>query len=313
MNTTQTATVNETAKVNVTQTVASHTVKSCKITLVGTLVSFDAKLQSAAREEVNGLKMVVKTEDGKIVPVNQIYTAEGKYYNYPDVGRALDNGDGTFLWIEKAEIEACKSSDNDKEIKITKFVPMAEVDAVFFDNRYFVAADPNVKKGKPVDPNCTASLYYATLMQTMKEVGLVALAKVDFKGKEHNCIIRVYNDNGKDVLMLHTVYTSNDVRTSNVLRPTAPVSDALLSACKAVVATMTESFDRHSLTSTSDAKFNALVDGKRAAQAGQATPTAGTPTASTADDALLAALTGSLKLATAKKETPAVVEETVVA
>ena len=121
-----------------TAKVATHTVKTCKITLG--LLSIDAKLLSAAREEGTGLKMVVKTEDGKIVPASQIYTANGKYYNFQDVGRAIEQGDGSFLWIEKAEIDACKASD-DKEVEITEFFPMSEVDPIFFDSGYFIAPD----------------------------------------------------------------------------------------------------------------------------------------------------------------------------
>ena len=113
------------------------------------------------------------------------------------------------------------------------------------------------------NPNSQTSLAYATLLDVMKEVGLVAQATVEFKGKEHNVIIRVYNDGTQDVLMLHTIYTSADVRTVNIVRPTVPVSPQLKTLCTELIASMTASFDSSEIVSASDAKFNGLIERKQ--------------------------------------------------
>lgn len=295
-----------------TAKVATHSVKNCRVTF-GALLGFDAKIMSAAREEGTGLKMVVKTDDGKIVPASQIYTANGKYYNFQDVGRGIEQGDGTFLWIEKAEIDACKAPSN-PEIAITKFFPMSEVDPIFFDSGYFISPDPGkLKKGQMANPNSQTSVAYATLLDVMKEVGLVAQATVEFKGKEHNVIIRVYNDGAQDVLMLHTIYTSADVRTVNIVRPTVPVSGQLKTLCAELIAGMTTSFNSDEIVSASDAKFNALIERKQAEIAGSATPAAGvvTPMGSTAEDDLVAKLTASLNMTKKVAPVTSVAEETV--
>jgi DNA end-binding protein Ku len=288
----------QTAKVKV----ASHSVKNCRVTF-GALVGFDAKIMSAAREEGTGLKMVVKTETGAIVSASQIYIANGKTYSFQDVGRALEQGDGTFLWIEKAELEACKAPSN-PEIAISEFFPLAQVDPIMFDKGYFIAPDPGkVKKGASINPNAQSCIAYASLLDVMKEVGLAAKAKVEFKGKEHNVILRVYNDGTQDLLMLHTIFTSADVRTCEIVRPTIALNDALKGMCKELIASMTTTFDKDAVTSDSDAKFNALVERKRAEIAGTATPNS-TPTesstASVGDD-LMAKMAASILQAKMKK------------
>lgn len=272
-----------------TAKVATHTVKKAKITFG--LVTIESKLMSAAREEGSGLKMVVKTEDGSILQASQMYTAGGKTYSYQDVGRAIEVGDGKFLWIDKAEIDACKAKSTE-EIKITNFVPLSQVDPVFFDSSYFIAPDP----GKHKDVNAQSIRMYGLLLDVMKEVGLVALAKVEFKGKEHNAVIRVYTDGTQDFLMLHTIYTSSDIRTANIMRPTVAADAPLKAAALDLVKQMTTSFDPTSVVSESDAIFEALVAGKKQEAAG-GSPFNGVPTpSSTAStvDPLMAALTASL-------------------
>lgn len=310
MENTQTAKVTNkpTAKV-----AATSTVKNCRVTF-GSLVGFDAKLLSAARASVSELRMVVRNEDGTITPASQIYTANGKYYNFQDVGRAMELSDGSFLWIEKAEIESCKAPSSN-EINITEFFPISQVDPILFDASYFIAPDPGkVKKNVAPNPNNQSSIAYATLIQVMKEVGLAAKAKVEFKGKEHNAIIRVYNDNGQDVLMLHTIFCSNNVRTVDILRPTVELNPQLVAMCKDLIASQTVTFDPESIVSESEIRFEAMVENKRAMLAGQATPEAGAPhassTANAADD-LMAKMAASLHQAKLNKEAKTAATETV--
>ena len=114
--------------------------------------------------------------------------------------------------------------------------------------------------------------------------------------------------------MLHTIYTSADVRTVNILRPAA-INEQLKAACTELVANYTTKFDRNAITSDSDAKFNAMIERKQKEVAGTATPTAdGTPSTSTGDDDLIAKMTASLLLTKKKAAAPAVetvAEETV--
>lgn len=295
---------------NMAAKVAQSTVKNATI-VFGGLVRFDTKVMSAAREEGSGFKMVVKMEDGSIVPASQVYTAGGKFFNYDAVGRALENGDGTFLWIEKEEINSCKAPSN-SEIQISKFVPLHTVDPVFFDKGYFLAPDPGkLKKGQVANPNNGNAVSYATLVAVMKAKNLVAQAKIEFKGKEHNVIIRTYNDGmSGDVLMLHTIYTSADVRTVNIMRPTVELNDKLIELCGALVDELTGEFDRNSIVSDSDIKLNQLIETKRAIIAGQATPSFTAATTNAGGEDLMAKLAASLaNVKKSKTETP--VEEKV--
>jgi len=242
-----------------------------------------------------------------MTPASQLYTANGKYYNFQDVGRAMELGDGSFLWIEKSDLESCKAPSSN-EINITEFFPISQVDPVLFDSSYFIAPDPGkVKKGAAPNPNNQSSIAYATLVQVMKEVGLAAKAKVEFKGKEHNVIIRVFNDGQSgDVLMLHTIFNSVNVRTVDILRPTIEINPMLVEMAKELIASQTVTFDPAAIVSESDMRFEAMIEGKKAQLAGMATPEAGTVTpggsAGTAADDLIAKMTASLLQSKANKK-----------
>jgi non-homologous end joining protein Ku len=70
-----------------------------------------------------------------------------------------------------------------------------------------------------------------------------------------------------------------------VIRPTVPVNDALKTMCKNLIAAVTVDFDRFSITSESDARFNEMIERKRAEVAGTATPKGAPSTSSTANAA----------------------------
>jgi DNA end-binding protein Ku len=290
-NTTQTAKVNETKAVKV----ATHTVKKVLISF-GAFAQFNGKLLSAAREEGTGLKMVVKNDEGKVVQASQMYTAGGKQYSFQEVGRALEVGEGDFLWIEKEELDACKAPSS-PEVKITKFVPLSQVDPVFFDSSYYIAPDP----GKDKNLNNAAIVAYALLLETLKVAQYVGVAKMEIKGKEHNVIIRVGPDN---TLMLHTIFCSSDIRTVNILRPTVAITDQMVEMGLKLIDSMCVDFDPTSVESESDAKFEEMIARKKAEAKGDVSGTAhsAATTSSTANaaDALLAALTASLHQAGVK-------------
>ena len=288
MENTQTAKVTETKAVKV----ATHTVKKVLISF-GAFAQFNGKLLSAAREEGTGLKMVVKNDEGKVVQASQMYTAAGKQYSFQDVGRALEVGDGDFLWLEKSEIDECKAPSS-PEVKITSFVPLVDVDPVFFDSSYYIAPDP----GKDKNVNAAAVVAYALLLETLKKAKKVGLAKMEIKGKEHNVIIRVGPDN---TLMLHTIFCSSDIRTANILRPSIEITEPMLAMGVQLIDSLSVPFDPTNITSESDAKFEAMIARKKAEANGDAP--AATPTQSStanAADALLAALTASLHSAGVK-------------
>jgi DNA end-binding protein Ku len=81
-------------------------------------------------------------------------------------------------------------------IDIAEFVPLDQVDPIYFEKTYYLGPDKGGEKA------------YRLLADTMKQSGRVALAKYVMRGKENLVLIRAAN-NG---LMLHSMFFADEIR-----------------------------------------------------------------------------------------------------
>jgi len=84
-------------------------------------------------------------------------------------------------------------------IDITEFVPLEQVDPIYFEKSYYLGPDKGGAKA------------YRLLCDAMEKSQKVALAKFVMRGKESIVLIRP----SQDGLMLHTMYFSDEVRDFN--------------------------------------------------------------------------------------------------
>ena len=81
-------------------------------------------------------------------------------------------------------------------IDIAEFVPLDQVDPIYFEKTYYIGPDKGGEKA------------YRLLADTMKQSNRVALAKYVMRGKENLVLIRAANN----CLMLHTMYFADEIR-----------------------------------------------------------------------------------------------------
>jgi len=262
----------------------------------GAFASFEAKIFAASREEGSGLNLVAKNAAGVFVKPTQSYMLEGKVVPYNDLERGYQMGDESFVVLTKAEIDSTKSPGS-KQVEISKFIPLSQVDPIYFDKTYVLT--PNVdKKDKSANPKSVTS--YALLLAVLKKTNKVGQAKLELRGKEHNVLIRAAQTPDGDVLMLHTLFTYNEIRSVNVQRPTFDIAsnDELVNTGIALIGQLAGDFVPTALESANDNAMEALIARKIAITKGEApaeaAPDAGSgSTAVTADD-IMAALKASL-------------------
>lgn len=83
-----------------------------------------------------------------------------------------------------------------KMIDIAEFVPLAQVDPIYFEKTYYLGPDKGGEKA------------YRLLADAMQAAGRVALAKFVMRGKENLVLIRA----AREGLMLHTMYFADELR-----------------------------------------------------------------------------------------------------
>ena len=68
---------------------------------------------------------------------------------------------GQFVIVEEADLEAIAQHDTSRAIDISRFVPLEQVDPLFFDRTYFLAPSSAAGQRRP----------YVLLLEAMKETG----------------------------------------------------------------------------------------------------------------------------------------------
>jgi DNA end-binding protein Ku len=106
---------------------------------------------------------------------------------------------GQFVIVEEADLEAIAQHDTSRAIEISRFVPLDQVDPLFFDRTYFLAPATAPAQRRP----------YVLLLEAMKETGMGAIGRMVIRGNENFCLIRPKGD----ALVLETLFLAEDVRS----------------------------------------------------------------------------------------------------
>jgi DNA end-binding protein Ku len=106
---------------------------------------------------------------------------------------------GQFVLVEDADLEAIEQRDTSRAIEISRFVPLAEVDPLYFDRTYYLAPSSAEAQRRP----------YVLLLDAMKETGMAAIGRMVIRGNENLVLIRPRGE----ALVLETLFLAEDVRS----------------------------------------------------------------------------------------------------
>ena len=122
--------------------------------------------------------------------------AEDKVIDRSELVHGFQIQKGKYVSFTNEELKRLESGAG-HEIEIEQFIPISEVDPVYFASSYLLGAGPGSAKA------------YHLLNAAMKKSERAALAKFVMRGKEHLVLIRPYGD----VLMLHAMHYADEIRS----------------------------------------------------------------------------------------------------
>ena len=102
---------------------------------------------------------------------------------------------GRFVVVEPEELKAA-AAQTSSSMEIEEFVPLNEIDPVYFETSYYISPEEAGEKA------------YALLFRSLKEIKLVAIAKLAMHGREHVAVLRP----GTTGLLAHTMFFEEEVR-----------------------------------------------------------------------------------------------------
>jgi DNA end-binding protein Ku len=159
------------------------------------LVSIPVKLFSATRARSVSFHLLHNKDLSRIQ--QKIYCpVDDAIVDRSELIRGFEVEKGRYVPFNDEELKALESHDN-HTIEITEFLPIEQVDPVYFEESYYLSCEPGSAKA------------YRLLSDAMTASGRIALGRYTMRGKEHLVMIRPFEKG----LMLHTMYYADEVRS----------------------------------------------------------------------------------------------------
>jgi DNA end-binding protein Ku len=204
-----------------------------------------------------------------------------------EIAKGWEVAKGEFVIVDDADIEAIQLADDSRAIDITAFVPLDQVDPVYFDRTYYLAPASAAAARRP----------YVLLLEALKESEMAALGRFVLRGSETFCLIRPRGE----ALALETLFLSEDVRSQAEIEEAVDetdVKDAELGLARQVIDALAGDFEPESLESKYRRDLHAMLEAKLAGEEiAKPEPVAETPVID-----LMDALRASVAQAGKKKE-----------
>ncbi len=191
------------------------------------MVTIPIKVYSATEEKDISFRQV-HTEDGGRIRYKRFCEKDGQEVPYSDIGKGYELADGRMM-ILTSEDFAQLPLPTAKSIDVLEFVPLEQVDPLFFAKAYYLAAD-----GVGAKP-------YVLLRDALTKTGQCAVVKVAIRTRETLALLREKDG----ALVLQTMLWPEEVRESEFAVPGSDVTvkDQERAMAESYIATLEAEFD----------------------------------------------------------------------
>lgn len=158
------------------------------------LVSIAVSLYPATEERDVAFHQVHRADGGRI-RYRRVCTRCDREVDYADIAKGYELADGELVVLTDDDLAGLPLSTS-REIEVLEFVPLEQVDPIYFAKTYYV--EPDVKARKP----------YVLLREALEKSGRIGIVKVALRRRESLATLRV-RDN---VLVLETMFWPDEIR-----------------------------------------------------------------------------------------------------
>ena len=160
------------------------------------LVNIPIKMYVATRQHDVSFRQV-RRSDGSRVRYRRVAEADGEEVAYGDIAKGYELDDGSMVILTDDDFAELPLPTK-RTIEVLEFVPLDQLDPVYFNKSYFL------------EPEGTAGLKpYVLLRDALAESELVAIVKITISTREQLAALRVRDD----IIMLSTMLWPDEIRT----------------------------------------------------------------------------------------------------
>jgi DNA end-binding protein Ku len=249
------------------------------------LVTIPVKLYSAT-EQKDVTFHQVRRSDGSRIKYKRVAAVDGEEVAYGDIAKGYELSTGETVVLTDEDFQDLPLTTS-RAIDVLRFVPLEELDPIFFEKSYYL--EPDKSGVKP----------YVLLRDALEQSGKVAVVKVALRNRESLAALRVRDG----VFVLETMLWPDEVRTPDFgfLGEDVEVRPQELAMAGSLIETLTGDFDPTEYKDEYREALQSVIEAKAAGRE-VVQPTEAQPTSGTVVD-LMAALRASVEAA--KKGRPA--------
>src|SRR5262249_39353006 len=159
------------------------------------LVSIPVRLYSATEERDVSFHQVHRDDGGRI-RYKRTCSVDGEEVQYSDIAKGYELDTGEMVVLTDDDLADLPLSSA-KVVDVLQFVPLEQVDPIYFSRSYYL--EPDKAAAKP----------YVLLRDALENSGMVALVKVALRSREQLSTLRVRDG----VLVLETMLWPDEIRT----------------------------------------------------------------------------------------------------
>jgi DNA end-binding protein Ku len=256
------------------------------------LVTIPVKLYSATEQKDVSFHQV-RRSDGSRIRYKRVAQADGEEVPYGEIAKGFELGNGETVVLTDEDFADLPLTTN-RAIDVLQFVPLEQVDPIYFEKTYYI------------EPDKTGAKPYVLLRDALAESGKVALVKVALRNRESLATMRVR----EGVFVLETMLWPDEVRKPDFgfLDDDVEVRPQELAMAGSLIETLSGDFDPSQYKDSYREALNAVIEAKVAGHEVKQ-PEAAQPTSGTVVD-LMAALRASVEAAKAERgEAPAAADQ----
>ncbi|WP_043451056.1 Ku protein [Jongsikchunia kroppenstedtii] len=250
------------------------------------LVNVPVKAYSATESHDRKSHQVDKS-DGTRIRYRRVREGTDTEVEFSDIANAYETESGDTVVLTKDDLSELPV-ERSPEIAITDFVPVDQVDPIYFDKPYYL--EPASKSPKA----------YALLRQALEETDRLAIATFTLRNKTRLAALRVIGN----VMTLQTLLWPDEVRAADfpALETDTPIKPQELKMAASLIESMADDFDPSKYEDTYQTELAKLIEAKAdGTQAFEPTPAA----TDEGDDDEVADLLAALRASVKDRSTPA--------
>ena len=194
------------------------------------LISIPVKIYTAVGRE-SGEKIdlhLLHAKDGERIHYERTCDKGHKDIDWSEIVKGYEYEKGKWVELTDEDFEAL-DLESLRTIDVVSFVPYEQIDPMYFDKSYYVVPDDSGVKA------------YRLIGDALADEGLVGIAKVAIREREHLSTIRVVDD----MLLLETMHWPEELRDANFaeLKKRPRVQDRERKMARQLIRQLTDDFD----------------------------------------------------------------------